>query len=135
MARSRFDRKDRVSSLLRDVVAQIISTDVKDPRVRAITITDVEVSGDLRHAKVFFAHHAGPDGEADILRGLEKASGFIRRALGQQIRMRTTPNLAFIPDRSLDYGDRIEQKLRELGLGEGRADDAGDDDDPYGSEA
>jgi len=129
MARTRFDRKDRVSSLVRDVVAQIISTEVKDPRVRAITITDVEVTGDLRQARVFFAHHTGEEGEADILRGLEKASGFIRRALGKQIRMRTTPSLTFIPDHSLDYGDRIEKKLRELGLG-GEDSDADEFDGP-----
>ncbi len=129
MARTRFDRKDRVSSLVRDVVAQIISTEVKDPRVRAITITDVEVTGDLRQARVFFAHHTGEEGEADILRGLEKAAGFIRRALGKQVRMRTTPSLTFIPDHSLDYGDRIEKKLRELGLGE-EGSDADDFDGP-----
>jgi len=99
--------------------------EVKDPRVRAITVTDVEVTGDLRQARIFFAHHTGPEGEADIIRGLEKAAGFIRRALGKQIRMRTTPSLTFVPDHSLDYGDRIEQKLRELGLGheESEADD------------
>jgi ribosome-binding factor A len=118
MARTRFNRKDRVSSLIRDVVAKIVSSQVKDPRVRSITITDVEVTGDLRQARVFFAHHSGPEGEPEIIRGLAKASGFIRRALGQQIRMRTTPSLEFIPDHSLDYGDRIEQKLRELGLGQ-----------------
>ena len=122
MARTRFDRKARVASLVRDVLAQIISTQVKDPRVRVITITDVEVTGDLRHARVFFAHHSGEDGEVEILAGLKRATGFIRRALGKEIRMRSTPSLEFIPDHSLDYGDNIERKLRELGLGEAEDD-------------
>lgn len=121
MARTTFDRKSRVASLVRDVLAQIISTQVKDPRVRVITITDVEVTGDLRQARVYFAHHSGEDGEVEIVAGLKRATGFIRRALGQEIRMRTTPSLEFIADHSLDYGDRIERKLLELGLGQGEA--------------
>jgi ribosome-binding factor A len=114
MSRASYKRTARIASLVREVIADLIRTEVKDPRVRAITLTDVEVTGDLREAKVFFAHHGSEQDEEEILRGLHKAGGYLRSQLGKKIRLRVTPSLQFIVDRSLDYGARIEAVLREI---------------------
>ena len=114
MSRASYKRTARIASLVREVVAELIRIEVKDPRIRAITLTDVEVTGDLREAKIYFAHHGTEEDEAEILRGLRKANGYMRRQLGKRIRLRVTPALAFFVDRSLDYGARIEAVLREI---------------------
>ena len=114
MSRHSFKRTARVSSLIRQALAEIISAEVKDPAVRQITLTDVEVSGDLREAKIFFCHHGDEEAEAAILDGLQRASGYLRRQLGTKISVRTTPSLRFLVDRSLDYGASIERALKEI---------------------
>lgn len=114
MSRHSFKRTARVSSLIRQALAEIIAAEVKDPAVRQITLTDVEVSGDLREAKVFFCHHGDEATEVAILDGLERASGYLRRQLGTRISVRTTPSLRFIVDRSLDYGASIERALKNI---------------------
>lgn len=123
MPRTPFKRTDRVSSLVRQVLGELLTFEIKDPRVQSVVVTDVEVTGDLREARIYVAH-PGDDDEAEAqMRGLNKASGWLRRQLGQRIRLRVTPSLDFRFDESLAYGARIESKLRELGLG-------GDDDEP-----
>ena len=116
MPRSPFKRTDRVASLIHEIISEVLRSGVKDPRVQSVTVTDVEVTGDLREARIFYSHHGGAYGDDEVFEGLERARGYVRRELGQRIRMRVTPNLDFRQDTSLDYGARIEAKLRELGL-------------------
>ena len=123
MPRSPFNRTDRVASLIQEIISELLRSEVKDPRVRSVTVTDVEVTGDLREARIFYTHHSGEFDGDDVRAGLKRASGFVRRELGQRIRMRVTPSLDFREDNSLDYGARIEAKLRELGLGESATSD------------
>ena len=118
MPRSPFNRTDRVASLIQEIISGLLRSEVKDPRVRSVTVTDVEVTGDLREARIYYTHHSGEFKADEVREGLQRASGFVRRELGQRIRMRVTPSLDFREDTSLDYGARIEAKLRELGLGE-----------------
>lgn len=139
MPRTPFKRTDRVSSLVRRVLGELIAFEVKDPRAQGVIISDVEITGDLREARVFIAYPGDEHTAQAQLAGLQKASGFMRRALGQRVQLRVTPQLHFRIDRSLEYGNRIEQKLRELGLGAGEpdpgdvgADDAGDDGGGHG---
>ena len=119
MSRNSHKRTARIASLVREVLSELIRTEVKDPRIRAITLTDVEVTGDLREAKIYFAHHGSQEEEDEIIVGLTRAKGFLRRQLGQKIRLRVTPSLHFFVDRSLDYGARIEQVLQEIKTSEG----------------
>jgi ribosome-binding factor A len=114
MSRSTHKRTARIASLVREVISSLIVSEVKDPRVQKITLTDVEVTGDLREARVFFAHHGTDQDEKEILVGLERATGFLRRELGKRIRLRVTPSLQFRVDRSLDYGARIEKVLHDI---------------------
>lgn len=134
MAGSTSHRVERVSSLLRDVIGELVSFELKDPRVFGATVTDVEVSGDLGEAKVFVA---GPvDQKRDILRGLQNASGFLRREIGLRVQLRTTPQLKFVFDESLEHGARIDRVLRELGMqGAGPAPIDTDDDPERGGDA
>ena len=129
MARSSFKRTARISSLLREVIARVISTEVKDPRLRQVTVTDVEVTGDLREAKVFVSHPLDSLTETELLAGLQSAAGFIRRVVGEQVRLRVTPTLLFRMDHSLAYGARIEKVLRDLKTTE---DDTGEQRDEEG---
>jgi len=111
-----------VASVVRETLADLLAFEVKDPRLAGITITDVEVTGDLREARVFYTMPAGHSEPAAVSAGLRSASGFLRRALGQRVRLRTLPELQFRHDTSYEYGERIERKLAELGLGETQPD-------------
>lgn len=113
-------RPARVASLIQELVASSVALEVNDPRVAGVTISDVEVTGDLQEAHVYF-HIGGGDAEVKrALEGLQRASGFLRRKVGQRVQMRRTPRLIFRFDRSLDYGAQIEERLRTLGLGQGK---------------
>ncbi len=121
MARQRFNRTHRVASLLRETVSEVLRGSVKDPRVALATITDVEVTGDLREARIY-VHISGDEAErSDVLGALQRAAGFVRHEVGQRVRMRNTPSIEFRYDASIEYGSRIEQQLRALGLGGGGA--------------
>jgi ribosome-binding factor A len=85
------------------------------PGRRGVTVTDVEVSSDLGDAKVFVTGVAEA-GRRDALKGLDSASGFLRREIGRRVQMRTLPQLRFYFDESMDYGARIDAALREIGL-------------------
>lgn len=113
-----FQRAHRVASVLREVVAELITFEVKDPRVAGVTVTDAEVTGDLREARVYIYVQGDERRQKQALRGLKSAAGFMRKTLGQRMRMRATPTIEFRFDGSLDYGERIDRKLSELGLGE-----------------
>jgi ribosome-binding factor A len=115
MAGSPHHRVSRVSSLLRDVLGELIARELRDPRVQGLTVTDVEVSSDLGEARVFVTGVPEPR-RRDAVRGLDAASGFLRREIGRRVQMRTLPQLRFSFDESMDYGARIDAALREIGL-------------------
>jgi ribosome-binding factor A len=111
-----FSRASRVAQQLQREVAVILQREVKDPRIGMVTVSDVEVSGDLQHAKVFvtFLNYAGQNEElseaeriATGLKGLTEASGYIRILLGKAMQLRVVPELRFAYDRTLVEGMRI----------------------------
>lgn len=111
-----YKRSDRVADQLQREIADLLFRRVKDPRVAGITITGVEVTADLRYAKVFYCI-MGSNSEEDKLNaseGLSKARGFIRQQLGKRLRMRYLPELEFQYDASFDYGDKMDRLLKEL---------------------
>lgn len=129
MARTPFKRTDRVASVVRQVLGELLTFEVKDPRVRGAVISDVEITGDLREARVFVIPPEDDEASKAMMDGLQRASGYLRRELGQRVELRVTPQLGFQYDRSIEYGNRIEQKLRELGLGDASDDEADPADD------
>ncbi len=109
-----YSRARRTDESVRQALAQIILTEVKDPRVELVTITSVVVSPDLRHANVFITTHGDQARYKEALAGLQSAKGRIRSALGHDLIMKYVPELHFFIDGSVDEGQRISEKLHEL---------------------
>jgi ribosome-binding factor A len=107
-------RSNRVGEQMKKELSDIIGRKIKDPRVGFVTVTDVEVSGDLQQAKVFITVLGDEVQREDTLKGLAKAKGFIRSEIGQRVRLRKTPELIFEFDESIDYGNRIESLLKKI---------------------
>ncbi|MEN3109870.1 30S ribosome-binding factor RbfA [Uliginosibacterium paludis] len=99
-----FSRSARVAEQIKRELAELIRLEVKDPRVGFISLTDVELTPDYAHAKIFFTSMQGEEGLDAILTGLRRASGFLRRELGRRVRIHTTPELHFVYDRSVEHG-------------------------------
>jgi ribosome-binding factor A len=103
MKKKGFQRSDRVAEQVRRDLADLIRTELKDPRVGMISLTAVELTPDYAHAKVFFAT-LNSDHLEEIERGLKRASGFLRRELGRRIHIHTLPELHFVYDNSIEHG-------------------------------
>lgn len=108
-----FARSERVAQMVIRHLAMIMRNDVKDPRVSGLTITDVEVTKDLRQAKVFVTSMISDNQQAEddevnnIMEGLDRASGFLRRSLAAVIDMRHCPTLIFAYDNSISQGAKM----------------------------
>lgn len=105
-------RIERVNSLLKREISFIVEREIKDPRLVFVTITHVECSRDLKHARVFFNFHSD-DETAQIEAILNRASGYIQGRLGERIRLRYTPKLEFVYDDTLERMERIDRLLKE----------------------
>jgi len=112
--RHAYQRTDRISDIIKREVADILSRDVKDPRLAFITITQVTVAKDLKNARVFFTTMREGQ-ELDALReGLQRASGFVQWKLGARLHLRHTPRITFTYDTSDAQGIRINRILTNL---------------------
>jgi len=107
MANSR--RIEKVSSLIKREISQMLINGIKDDRVGSgmVSITEVETSGDLQHAKVFVSIYGTPEAKKETMEGLKACTPFVRRMLGQRISLRHTPEIRFIEDSSLEKGDNL----------------------------
>jgi ribosome-binding factor A len=114
----------RVSELVRTILVDALQTRISDPRLEAVTITQVTVTPDTTRADVYYTVMGDEETRQSAQDGLESAAGRLRREVGARTRLRNTPALVFHWDPSLDYGDRIEQLLDELGLGQEDDDEA-----------
>jgi ribosome-binding factor A len=112
--KSSYQRKDRVSDIIRREVSEVLSRDVRDPRLSFVTITHVRVSKDLKSAKIFFTTIKEGDELKAILEGLKSASGFVQRKLGSRIHLRYTPHISFVYDSSVENGSRMEKILKNI---------------------
>jgi ribosome-binding factor A len=88
--------------------------DIKDPRIGFVTVTDVEMTGDLREAKIYVSIMGNAEQIKDTMDGLNSALGFVRREIGKRIRLRFTPEISFAPDKSLDYSEHIQKILLQI---------------------
>jgi ribosome-binding factor A len=102
-----FKRSERVAGQLRRDLAKLIQLEIKDPEVGFVSLSDVEVTRDLSHAKVFITVF-DPEKAATSLKALRRASVFLRRRLGQELRLRHVPELHFVHDDSVEQGSRID---------------------------
>jgi len=108
-----FSRSSRVAEQIQRELAQLISLELKDPRIGLITLTGVEVTPDYAHAKVFYTTLAESEDRGEIEIGLQRAKGFLRRELGKRIRLHTLPDLHFSYDASVERGDRLSRLIDE----------------------
>ena len=99
-------RLERVASLLRELLSECI-VNLKDPRIGFVSITDVSVSQDMRHAKVYVSVYGDDESKAAAIEGLNNAKGFIRREIVPQLKMRCIPDLHFTLDESIENGVRM----------------------------
>ncbi len=95
-------------------MSHILQHELKDPRVGFVTVTGVDVTGDLQQATVYISVMGDKNDLEGTLEGLEKAKGFIRTEIGRRIRLRHTPEILFKVDESTEYGNRIEKLLKEV---------------------
>ena len=107
-------RTERLGEEVREEVAQLIAGELKDPRIGFVTVTRVEVTPDLRTARVYVGVLGTEKQKQASLAGLRQAAGFLRRALGQSLRLRYTPELVFTYDEGLEASDRVAQLLAEI---------------------
>ncbi|TYC50797.1 30S ribosome-binding factor RbfA [Weissella muntiaci] len=114
MAQQNF-RVGRLEQEIQREVNDILLKRVRDPRVESVTVTGVEVTGDLQQAKIFYSvmsELASVNQKAAA--GLEAATGLIRRELGSRIRIYKTPELTFVKDESVAYGNKIDDLIRKM---------------------
>jgi ribosome-binding factor A len=109
----KFKRTDRINEQLKQEIAVLVRDQVRDPRVGLATVTAVECSPELDHAKVYVTTLGSDDDRAAVIEGLRSASPFIRSQLGRRLHMRRIPELHFEYDRVLQEALRIERLLRE----------------------
>ena len=108
-------RVERINDLLRSELSELIGRTMKDPRLAGlVSITEVETTSDLRHAKVFVSVFGSEEERQSSLSALRNASGFLRREVAQRIVLRHMPELDFRLDSSLEHGDRILRLLRQV---------------------
>ena len=114
MSKPSYKRAERVADQIRMEVADIIARKIKDPRIGFVTVTDVDLSPDLRVARVYVTSLREGESEDVALQGLSNAVGFIRGELGRRLELRYLPELIFCRDGSRQHGSRIDQLLDSL---------------------
>lgn len=109
-------RVARVAELIKREVSQMLLNGIKDDRVGSgmVSVTDVDVSGDLQHAKIFVSIYGTEEARAQTMAGLKSATGYVRSELGHRIRLRRTPEVLFQEDRSIERGTRVLTLLNQL---------------------
>jgi len=109
-----FKRQDRLRDQIKREIADILLHTIKNPRLGFVTITDVELSKDLKYAKVYYSAMGNRVEKSDSARALDRTRGVVQAELGKRLRIRQTPQISYHVDRSLDYGERIDSLLDQI---------------------
>lgn len=107
-------RVSRIGEQMKKELSQIIQQEIKDPRIGFVTVTGVEVTGDLQQAKVYVSIMGNEEQTENSLAALQKAKGFLRTEVGRRVQLRHTPELLFKIDKSIEYGSKIETILGDI---------------------
>lgn len=107
-------RQLRVAELLQRELAELIAYELKDPRLRLVNVTRVEMTADLRMARVYVSHLEGEEAGQEAVSALEHATGLVRRELGQRTKLRYVPELRFLFDEGLIVSQRIDALLQGM---------------------
>lgn len=109
-------KQERMNDRIRLILSELLLAEVKDPRLTGVTVTDVELDRELQFARIYVNALGAEEREAEVMAGLESAKGFLRREVGARVRLRRTPELRFLWDRSLAYADRVSRLLDALDI-------------------
>ena len=109
-------RPNRLAETLKEEISQLIRVELKDPRIGFVTLTSVDVAGDLAHAKVYVSVLGTEDEGKISLEVLNRAAGFVRCEIGKRIRLRHVPAIVFVYDPSIEHGAHIAKLLRDVGV-------------------
>ncbi len=109
-----YKRVDRVRQLLQQEISRILQLEVKDPRVKFVTVTNVKLTADLRDAKVFVSSLDNTVEREELAFGLKRATGFIRGELGRQLKLKYIPQIEFVFDELYDKQERIMQLIDQI---------------------
>ncbi len=107
-------RVERVNQEVKKIISEVLLFEVKDTRIGLITVTHVQMSADLKQAKIYYTVLGDEKKREDAKKGLESANGFIRQALAHKMRMKSTPELIFYFDDTLDRTIKVEEMLDEI---------------------
>ena len=106
-----FKRSERVREMMIEEISDVIRNELKDPRIGFVTVMDADVANNLRHADIYVSPMGTEDQKKNTIKGITSAAPFIRRLLGQRMKMRYIPEIAFKWDHTLEYSDRINRLL------------------------
>ena len=107
-------RIEKLQELIKQEIGKMLLMDIKDSRIGFVTVTAVEMTGDLREAKIFVSIMGNDEQIQSTWEGLHSALGFIRREIGKRIKIRFTPEISFALDKSLDYSEHIQKLLLKV---------------------
>ena len=133
MQEKSFERNSRLEGEIRSVMSELLRFEVNDPRLTDVTVSLIRLSADRSKARVYFSVIGDEEREREAGDGFSAAAPFLRRQLGQKMRLRVVPNLEFLRDTSFEYGDRMERlfdRLSENGMlpsDEGSSNDSKED--------
>ncbi|MDE2635378.1 MAG: 30S ribosome-binding factor RbfA [Chloroflexota bacterium] len=109
-------KRERMSERIHQILSQLLLREISDPRLQDITVTDVALDPELMYAKVYVSAMGDEDRESEVMHGLRRAGGFLRREVGKRIRLRNTPELHFYWDSTLAHADRINAIISSLDI-------------------
>ncbi len=111
-------RASRVSSLIKREVSQLLISGIKDDRVGGgmVSVTDVEVAGDLQHVKIFVSVYGDDEARGEAMEGLKSATGYVRREIGKRVRLRRTPTVLFVEDKGIERGSGVLSLINQLAI-------------------
>lgn len=120
----KFERTLRISEEIKKVVSHLIRFEIKDPRISSLTsITHVETTNDLRFVNIYISVLDGPEKALETIKGLNSAKGFVRKAIGKEVKLRATPEPIFKLDDSIAQSVRMSQLITEVSKGHSDSED------------
>jgi ribosome-binding factor A len=124
-------RRERLAEAMREVLSEVLLTEIKDPRLAGVVISAVELSGDLKLARAYFSVFGNDERERQAADGLQQARGFLRRESGRRMRVHNPPELEFRRDKGFERADRVQRILDDItghrAQGSGQPESGGDE--------
>lgn len=121
-------KQQRMGDRIQQILSQLLLREISDPRLQGITVTEVQIDAELMYAKVYVNALGDESREREVMEALKKANGFLRREVGQRIRIRNTPELHFYWDKTLERAERINNIISNLDIPPEPEEESTDDD-------